>query len=101
MTGQRDATIETLIGRVLRIGVTISSVLLGIGLAIALLHPGGGSTLLNVGIVVLIATPAARVVLSFTEYPLDRDWTFVTLTAIVLIELIAGAVAAIVFHTKI
>ena len=30
--------------------------------------------LLNVGIVLLIVTPAARVVLSIVEYAIARDW---------------------------
>jgi uncharacterized membrane protein len=96
-----DSRLEWLIGRVLRIGVTISSVFLAVGLAIALVHPGAGDLVLKIGIIVLICTPAARVVLSFTEYVLDKDRMFIILTGIVLLELLAGAVAAIVFHTRI
>jgi uncharacterized membrane protein len=101
MKASGDTRLEVLIGRVLRIGVTISSVFLGAGLAVALARPGAGSVLMNIGIVVLICTPGARVVLSFVEYLLDRDWQFVVLTGVVLLELVAGAVAAIVFHTRI
>ena len=100
MSQTNDSTLELLIGRVLRVGVTVSSVFLAAGLAIALFHPGAGTALLNVGIVVLICTPAARVVLSIVEYLIDRDWLFFGLTGIVLLELIAGAVAAIVFHKR-
>lgn len=98
MSQANDSTLELLIGRVLRIGVTVSSVFLAAGLAAALVHPGSGTTLLNIGIIVLICTPAARVVLSIFEYLMERDWVFFGLTGIVLLELIAGAVAAIVFH---
>jgi len=56
---------------------------------------------LNIGILFLIATPAARVVLSTIEYILERDWPFAVLTSIVLVELVIGAVAALVFHRKI
>jgi len=100
MSQATDSTLELLIGRVLRIGVTISGIFLAAGLAAALVHPGAGAVLLNIGIVVLICTPAARVVLSTIEYLVDRDWLFVGLTSIVLLELIAGAVAAIVFHKR-
>lgn len=96
-----DSQLEILIGRVLRLGVTVSSACLGIGLLLALAQPHTSPWLLNVGILLLIATPAARVVLSIVEYAIARDRLFVVLTSIVLLELIAGAVAALVFHTKI
>jgi uncharacterized membrane protein len=95
-----DAGLEVLIGRVLKIGVTASSICLALGLVISLASPGAGLTMLNVGIVTLIVTPAARVVLSIVEYVAARDWVFTLLTTIVLLELVAGAVAAVVFHRK-
>jgi uncharacterized membrane protein len=95
-----DAGLELLIGRVLRIGVTASSICLAAGLVVALVVPGAGLMLLNVGILLLIATPAARVVLSIVEYVIARDWPFTLLTTIVLMELVAGAVAAVLFHKK-
>jgi hypothetical protein len=39
-------------------------------------------------------------VLSIVEYAIARDWTFTLLTSIVLLELIGGAVAAVVFHRR-
>jgi uncharacterized membrane protein len=95
-----DAGLEVLIGRVLRIGVSASSIALGAGLVLSLVSPGAGGAILNVGILLLIVTPAARVVLSIVEYALARDWPFTVLTTIVLLELIGGAVAAVVFHRK-
>ena len=96
-----DAQLEILIGRVLRIGVLTSTVCIAIGLAMALISPQYSPRLLDAGILVLIATPAARVALSIVEYALARDWTFLVLTSVVLLELIGGAVAALVFHRKI
>ena len=98
-----DTRFEILIGRVLRTGVVTSIVCLAIGLPLSLASPalGAGPMLLNIGILFLIATPAARVVLSTIEYIIERDWPFAVLTSIVLLELIAGAVAALVFHRKI
>ena len=95
-----DAGLEVLIGRVLRIGVTASSICLAVGLAVSLVAPDAALMLLNVGILLLIATPAARVVLSIVEYVIARDWPFTLLTTIVLMELVAGAVAAVLFHRK-
>jgi uncharacterized membrane protein len=101
MNVSRDASLEALIGRVLRTGVGASTVCLAIGLVVSLVNPGAGNALLNVGIVVLILTPAARVVLSIVEYATSRDWTFTLLTTIVLLELVGGAIAAMVFHKRI
>ena len=98
---QGDAGLELLIGRVLRVGVTVSSVCLAAGLVTLFALPHASAWLLQVGIVVLILTPSARVILSIVEYAAARDWTFTLLTSIVLLELIAGAVAAVVFHRRI
>jgi uncharacterized membrane protein len=95
-----DEQLATLIGRVLRAGVVASSVCLAVGLAVAATSPRASSWLLHAGIVVLIATPGARVVLSMMEYVRWRDWTFVITTSIVLLELAASVVAALIFHRR-
>ena len=92
--------IEQTIGTVLRVGVLASSVALAAGLMLALIGAPGASLLLNVGIVTLLVTPVARVLVSIVEYVAVRDWTFVALTAIVLVELLASAVAALVFNKR-
>lgn len=96
-----DTQLEVLIGRVLRIGVLASTACLAVGLALALVEPQAAPWLLNAGILLLIATPAARVVLSIVEYTIQRDRTFLILTTIVFLELVGGAVAALIFHKKI
>jgi uncharacterized membrane protein len=96
-----DSQLEVLIGRVLRIGVLTSTACLTVGLLLALWSPASSPLLLRIGILLLIATPAARVMLSIVEYAIARDRVFVLLTSIVLLELIGGAIAALVFHTKI
>jgi len=96
-----DTQLEIVIGRVLRVGVVLSTVCLVIGLGMALLRQDASTLLLHIGILALIATPAARVLLSTIEYVIARDWTFAALTSIVLLELVGGAVAALVFHRKI
>jgi uncharacterized membrane protein len=96
-----DSELELLIGRVLRVGVLTSTACLAIGLGLALVLPQSSTWLLNVGILLLIATPAARVLLSIVEYAIARDRTFLILTSIVLLELLGAAVAALVFHRKV
>jgi uncharacterized membrane protein len=96
-----DQRFEVLIGRVLRIGVVVSSCCLALGLLLSKTDAQAASAaFLNAGIVVLIMTPAARVAFSTVEYAVARDWTFTLLTSIVLMELVAGAIAAFVFHKR-
>jgi uncharacterized membrane protein len=97
----RDLDLEILIGRVLRIGVTASSVSLGVGLVLSILAPEAGGRLLHTGLIILLLTPTARVVLSIIEYTAAADWPFVALTTIVLLELVVGAIAAVVFNRRV
>jgi uncharacterized membrane protein len=96
------ARLERTIGIALRAGVTLSSICLGAGLLVGVATGDRvlGRVLLNVGIIALLATPVTRVVISIVEYISERDWTFVTLTVIVLAELLASAVAALVFNKR-
>jgi uncharacterized membrane protein len=93
--------LERTIGLVLRVGVTASSIALAVGLILTFLDAPGAQWLLHIGILTLLATPVARVLVSIAEYAGDRDWTFVALTAIVLVELLASAVAALVFNKRV
>ena len=88
--------LELMIGEVLRFGTIASSALLTVGLLmiVAGYRSNVASVLLDAGIVILIATPAARVVVSVVEYIRERDWPFVVLTVIVLGALGASVVAA-------
>jgi uncharacterized membrane protein len=92
--------LEGTIGLVLRAGVTASSVALAAGLVLEFMNVPGAQWLLHAGILTLLATPVARVVVSIGEYVRERDWVFATLTAIVLAELLASAVAALIFNKR-
>ena len=78
----------------LQVGVAASSVLLAAGLLLTL--AGGADravqSVLTTAIVILLATPAARVAISVVEYAREGDWLFVALTVVVLLTL-AGSVA--------
>ncbi len=88
--------LERVIGVTLHAGVVSSSICLAAGLALEIAGAGAASRLLlNVGLVVLIATPVSRVVISVVEYAAARDWVFVVLTAVVLLELAASLWAAL------
>jgi uncharacterized membrane protein len=94
--------LERAVGIVLRAGVTVSSACLAVGVVWSLVtgESGGARVLLQTGILVLLMTPVARVVVSVAQYVSERDWPFATLTAIVLVELLASAVAALIFNRK-
>ena len=93
--------LERIIGVVLRAGVISSSTCLAVGLVLSLLQSGSplASSLLTIGVVVLLMTPVARVIVSIAEYARTRDWVFLTLTAIVLLELL-GSLAAAVYGVR-
>ena len=88
--------LETTIGEVLRFGTITSSTMFAVGLLITVAgyQPMVAQLLLGTGLIILLATPPARVVVSVIEYIRERDWTFVVLTAIVLLALAGSVVAA-------
>ena len=97
MTFRADsARLERIVGTVLRLGVTTSAACLAVGLGLSFADRSSAfaAPLLNIGIVVLLLTPVARVVVSAAEYALQRDWVFTSLTLTVLAELIVSALAA-------
>ena len=88
------ARLERLIGTVLRVGISTSSLCLACGVALFFMSGGPiASMLLQAGIIILLATPVARVIVSIVQYVMARDWTFAALTTIVLVELAASAIA--------
>ena len=90
--------LEQRIGEVLHVGTFLSSLLFAAGLVMTLVgfRTELSQILLATALVVLIATPPARVVVSVIEYVRERDWFFVALTLVVLLAL-AGSVAAAYF----
>ena len=89
--------LERHLGRLLVTGVIVSAMLLAAGLALWLARPDGARAawLLSSGLVVLIATPIMRVVLSLAEYVRLREWFFVATTMAVLIELAVTVIVAL------
>ena len=91
-----DSQLEHTIGRVLRLGVVVSSVCLAIGLSMTLVAASSaGRLLLDAGVILLLATPALRVGLSAATYAIQRDWLFAALVLVVLLELLAGLFTAL------
>ncbi len=96
ITEPEVSRLERLLGHVLRAGAVGSAVLLACGLVLALVHPSrAGTILMRAGLIVLLVTPMARVVVSVFEYAAARDWLFLGLTASVLVILIGGLLFAL------
>lgn len=88
--------LEQMLGRVLTAGTRATTVALAVGLAATFLAPTHRLTglVLTAGLLVLLLTPVARVVVSVVGYLRDRDWPFVFYTGIVLALLIGSFLAA-------
>jgi uncharacterized membrane protein len=90
--------LEHRLGRLLLAGVVTSAACLALGLASQILLGGEGALsrdLLAAGLMILMATPMLRVLVSAVEYMRMGEWSFVATTAIVLIELAAGVIYAL------
>ena len=70
--------------RALRIATWIAALLLLCGLLFWMAGAAAGDPLMHAGLLLLIATPIARVVLALIEFLKARDWTFAAFTAVVL-----------------
>jgi uncharacterized membrane protein len=116
-----DTTIEKIISRTLRYGVILSALFILAGfiayaltssslslpadsspatlwdffltqpLTVVLAHP---YFLFYTGILILLCTPVIRVLIAVTTFSLEKDWRFVMVSVIVLINIIAGMIIA-------
>jgi uncharacterized membrane protein len=89
--------LDAVLGRVLGAGSAISTILLGAGLAMRLVAPSveGGTMLMRAGLVILLATPIARVLATTVAYLRARDWRAATMTGAVLLVLMVSVTVAL------
>lgn len=89
--------LEHTLGRLLSAGVIMTTVLLAVGLGLWIVSgprpPATG--LLDAGLIVLMATPALRVVVSLSEFVRGRDWFFAATTFGVLAVLTVTLLVAL------
>ena len=108
-----DHTVQQAIGNLLRVGVVIAAIVTAIGGALLLAQHGGdpvalrtfhgepaalesfagilrgamalhGDAIAQLGLLLLIATPVARVAFTLVAFVLQRDRTYILITSIVL-----------------
>jgi uncharacterized membrane protein len=116
-----DHAVEQLIGRLLQFGVLFAALVVVIGGALLLTQHGGdrasyavfqgepealrsigaivrgamsmnSHAIVQLGLVLLIATPVARVAFTLVAFLVQRDRTYVVITTIVLVLLLYGVV---------
>jgi uncharacterized membrane protein len=51
---------------------------------------GDPLAIIALGLLILLATPFARVAISILTFALERDWTFTAITALVLLILVVS-----------
>lgn len=118
-----DERIEVIIGTLLRVGVILAASVVALGGVIYLARhghevadyrtfhnepedlktiagivhsalSGSGRGIIQLGLLLLIATPIARVIFSALAFALERDWLYVTITLIVLAILLYSLLAS-------
>lgn len=118
-TNQNDERVETLMGRLLQIGVLAAAFTVAVGAAVYLARHGldrphyeiftgeppalrslsgiargasswRGQAIIQLGLLLLIATPVARVVFSVFAFARERDRVYVALTLVVLVILLSS-----------
>ena len=123
MTAAQDRRMDQIIGTLLRTGVILAAAVVLLGGAVYLAHHHtpvtnysafqgepeefttvrsilqqalafSGPGLIQLGLLILIATPVARVAFSFFAFWSQRDWTYVVITAIVLALLLYSLLSA-------
>jgi uncharacterized membrane protein len=116
-----DHAVEQFVGRLLQLGVLIAAVMVLFGSALLLVQQGGtpvaysvfhgepdglrsiagiirgvlamrSESIVQFGLLLLIATPVARVAFTLVAFILQRDRTYVIITTIVLALLLYGLV---------
>ena len=117
--GWSDQRVEQLVGNLLRTGVLVAAAVVGVGGALYLWQHGteranyaqfqseprelrnvgdiaagvltlDGKEVIQFGILLLVATPVARVALAAVAFALRRDWLYVAVTLFVLAILLSG-----------
>lgn len=119
--GWNDQQVEQTIGNLLRFGLTIATVVVFTGAGVYLARHGSeqphyrifhgepadlrgingilhdalelsGRGLIQFGLLLLLATPVARVAFSIAAFALQRDWLYVGVTVVVMGVLLYGIV---------
>lgn len=81
-------------GRVLRYGVYVSIIVMLLGLVVSSFNGSVGSTILNIGVSILVLTPFFSILASSMALFLERDFKWLRVSLTVLIITIIGILVA-------
>ena len=97
MSDEAIGRLEVHLGRLLNTGVLTSAACLALGLVLWMTGAAAGpaNLLLTAGLMILMATPILRVIVSLVEYVRMRDWFFVATTVMVFGVLIVTVTLAV------
>ncbi|MDD4003889.1 MAG: DUF1634 domain-containing protein [Elusimicrobiaceae bacterium] len=87
---KHDKAIAVLISRTLYCGVTLSAAALMAGLCAVRLWPSAGKHLLTAGLLILLLTPIARVIMLAAGYALAGRPRFAVMAGAILIIMLIG-----------
>jgi uncharacterized membrane protein len=87
MSDQELSPLERIISRILRAGILASTVCFAAGLALWIAGRPVAVQVLNAGLIVLMAVPIARILMSFVDAVRRRDRLLGSATALVLVIL--------------
>jgi hypothetical protein len=89
--------LEVQLGRLLQAGVLTAAGCLAVGLVLWMAGAAAGAAdiLLTAGLMILMATPILRVIVSLIEYVRMRDWFFVVTTVLVFGVLLVTVTLAV------
>lgn len=88
-----QARVEVYLSHLLRLGSAAAAVLIGAGLLLLTLGSAGtGATLVTTGLIALVLTPVARVLVAMLVFLQERDYTFALICLIVLTAMALGVV---------
>lgn len=86
-----QAKVEVYLAYLLRAGSTLAALLIALGLAVLSLSGApAGAALVTAGLITLVLTPVARVVVAMIIFLQERDYTFAVICAIVLMAVVLG-----------
>lgn len=96
MTISANDRVEVALGRVLGAGSAASTALLALGLLMTIAIPEAAATgvLVRAGLVILMFTPMARVLVATVTYARSREWSSALMAATVLLVLLVSVVLA-------
>jgi len=84
-----DARMPNLIGRILQVGVAVAAAVTVIGFALLLSGQGGG-VVIQLGVLILVATPVVRVAFTVIWFARERDHLYTGMALFVLAVLALG-----------